>query len=1028
MIECPSPMQLRAFLTDELEPPATSAIEAHIEACAVCQEELERMTPRNGYANGQEAGNIGQPAGSAAQFLRRLERKTPSIMPVGASPPDVGRIADRNLLFGVLAMQVDLIEAGQFADVCSAWASRKHVPLADLMVERGWLTLADKDEVERLLLRKLKRHSGDVQAGLAEVASPEIVRSLANVDDADIHRSLVGLASPVGTLSGKQQSPPRVFVSTINYELGTRERYSLSRLHARGGIGRVWLAQDVDLGREVALKELLPDQANSPQACARFLAEAKITGQLEHPSIVPVYELSRRPDGLEPFYTMRFIKGRTLTEASKEYHARRVAGQATTMELCELLNAFVAVSYAVAYAHSRGVIHRDLKGQNVILGKYGEVIVLDWGLAKVVGGPDDVRPEASITASLPVALVSSDSHDQTLQGQVLGTPAYMAPEQAQGRQDLVDQRTDVYGLGAILYEILTGKAPFSGGDTRELLQRVVNDAPGRPRSEVPATAPALEAICLKAMEKIPARRYPSARALGQDVQRFLVDEPVSAYPERWPSTLLRWGRRHKMLVTSAAAILIVGFAALTVNTFLLGQANRRTQEQRDEAERQRGLAEQHRNLADQAAAEARAINDFLTEDLLGQADPDRNSPNKRITVEELLRKAESRIDRNARFAAIPWTEASLHYTIAKTYAKLGLNPEAERHFRRTMEIRRAELGVDHPETLAAQEALADFLNIAMQRPVESEPLAKQTWEARARVLGPEDRDTLDSMDTYAVAVGLAGRKRESSEISRRCFIARKRTLGLEDEQTLMSMNNLAVALAELGEYEESVSLLRDVVTVRRKQNGPPSELINCVYNLANNLYMAGQLEEAEKLIAAFVDKAVATLGPESPAVDRMLSVAVRVWVDVGQLDKAIAQGVEVLTRRRKKLPAGHYLIGAILLDLGRAQALQGEFKEAKLKLDEAYTVIRDAPQRHGYMVFWAMTWRGFCLTGLERYADAEPLLIAAEKGQRESVGTPSRHYAATVEYLAALYDKWGRPEQAAEWRNKKSLLPQVTKP
>jgi eukaryotic-like serine/threonine-protein kinase len=1005
MTECPSTNHMRAFLADALDANATAAAEAHVEACSRCQGELDRLTSAMGPADKNGAGGVAeQPLpgnGSAAAFLRRLEREAPSIAPAAPSPPDVRGIADRNLLFGVLAMQVDLIEPGQFADVCSAWATRKHVPLADLMVERGWLTPADKDEVERLLLRKLKRHKGDAAAGLAEVASPDIVRSLGDVHDDEIHRSLAALPPAAG----------RVFLSTTNFELGTRERYSLSRLHARGGIGRVWLAQDVDLGREVALKELLPGQANQPQACARFLAEAKITGQLEHPGIVPVYELSRRPNGQEPFYTMRFIKGRTLTEASKEYHVRRAAGHATTMDLRELLSAFVAVSYAVAYAHSRGVIHRDLKGQNVILGKYGEVIVLDWGLAKMVGGPDDERPNISINASLPVALAAGDSHDQTLQGQVLGTPAYMAPEQAQGRQDLVDQRTDVYGLGAILYEILAGEAPFCGGDTRDLLQRVVNEVPARPRNQVPATAPALEAICLKAMAKKPGDRYSTARALGQDVQKFLADEPVAAYPERWTVSLSRWGRRHRSLVGGAAALLIVGVAALTVTTVLLGQANRRTQVQRDEAER-------HRGLADQAAAEARAVNDFLTEDLLGQADPDRNSPKKQITVEELLRKAEARIDRSPRFAAMPWIEASLHYTIAKTYAKLGLNPEAERHFRRAMEIRREFLGPDHPETLAAQEALADFLNIAMQRPAESEPLAKQTWEARSRVLGPEHRDTLDSLDTYAVAVGLAGRKRAAADLSRQCLNARKATLGLEDEQTLLSMNNLAVLLVELGDYDESVSLIREAVTVRRKQVGPPSELIANVYNLVNTLYLAGNLEEADKLVAEFLDKAVETLGPESPAVDLMSGIAVRVWVDVGRLDNAIERGGKVLANRRKKHATGHYLIGAILLDLGRAQAAQGKFEVAMSNLDEAYSIIRDAPQRHAHFVYWALTWRGVCLTGLERYAEAEPLLIKAEEGLRESISTPTRHYTAAVEHLATLYEKWGRPNQAAEWRNK----------
>ena len=164
----------------------------------------------------------------------------------------------------------------------------------------------------------------------------------------------------------------------------SRERYTLTHLHAKGGMGRVWLARDSALGRQIALKELRPDQADNSIVCSRFLYEAKITAQLEHPGIVPVYELG---EGEAPYYTMRFVRGRTLSEAIRAYHKKRAAGEADSVGRVELLTAFVNVCHAVAYAHSRGIIHRDLKGQNVVLGDFGEVMVLDWGLAKRVG-PD----------------------------------------------------------------------------------------------------------------------------------------------------------------------------------------------------------------------------------------------------------------------------------------------------------------------------------------------------------------------------------------------------------------------------------------------------------------------------------------------------------------------------------------------------------------------------------------------------------------------------------------------------------------
>jgi PAS domain S-box-containing protein len=294
------------------------------------------------------------------------------------------------------------------------------------------------------------------------------------------------------------------------------ERYHRLRLHATGGIGRVWLARDGDLGRDVALKELRPEHAEDVKFVARFLQEARITGQLEHPAIIPVYSLVSDRDGRQPQYTMRFVKGHTLSAAARAFHDRRVAERADPIELPTLLNAFVTVCNAVAYAHSRGVIHRDLKGQNVILGEFGEVVVLDWGLAKLVARPEDAtRPSTVVLDDI------SNDGGYTLQGEKLGTPAYMAPEQADGRLDQINFHTDVYGLGAILYEILTAKPPFAGGDTQEVLRKVREVEPALPRLSWPQVPPELEALCLRALVKRPEDRCASAVEMGRHVQRWL---------------------------------------------------------------------------------------------------------------------------------------------------------------------------------------------------------------------------------------------------------------------------------------------------------------------------------------------------------------------------------------------------------------------------------------------------------------------------------------------------------------------------
>jgi serine/threonine-protein kinase len=262
----------------------------------------------------------------------------------------------------------------------------------------------------------------------------------------------------------------------------------------------------------VAIKELLPENAANDRTIARFIREARLTGQLEHPAIVPVYELSSQTGTDRHFYAMRFVRGRTLSAASRAYHARRAQGKADPLEFVALLTAFAAVCNAIGFAHSRGVLHRDLKGDNIILGDFGEVIVLDWGLAKLVGQQEELQTDISWTDSQDAGL--------TIQGEVVGTPAYMAPEQAEGRLDQIDQRTDIFGLGAIFYEILTGQPPFVGTNTLEVIKKAVQGTPAPARQVWSQVPQGLEEICLKAMAKHPEQRYASAVDLAQEVLRW----------------------------------------------------------------------------------------------------------------------------------------------------------------------------------------------------------------------------------------------------------------------------------------------------------------------------------------------------------------------------------------------------------------------------------------------------------------------------------------------------------------------------
>jgi tetratricopeptide (TPR) repeat protein/tRNA A-37 threonylcarbamoyl transferase component Bud32 len=467
---------------------------------------------------------------------------------------------DRQLLFAVLALQLEFITAQQFAEICTVWATRKNRSLAELLADRGWLNKQDHSDIERLLTRKIERHGGDLVATLREAGQDERVKgSLASIPDVTIHRSLMPTPPP----QGLSLMATRAFVPDGS------ERYTLSHVHRTGGIGRVWLAHDVALRREVALKELRPDRSSNEAMWTMFLREARITGQLEHPGIVPIYEVGQRPDDKGPFYTMRFIRGQTLAEAADQYHSRLKKGEAGPLELRSLLAAFVGVCNAVGYAHSRGVLHRDLKPQNVVLGAFGEVIVLDWGLARLTGEPEPGPP--------PMDLGSKDGLESTRQGHVVGTPAYMSPEQAQGRLDILGPPTDVYGLGAVLLHILTNEPPYSAPTPEEIQTQVVNDPVKPPHLRAVGVPPALDAVCLKALSKKPDDRYESASALADEVQHWLADEPVQAYPEPVAVRASRWARRHKAVVSAATVFMAVSVIALATASTLIYREKRATE-------------------------------------------------------------------------------------------------------------------------------------------------------------------------------------------------------------------------------------------------------------------------------------------------------------------------------------------------------------------------------------------------------------------------------------------------------------------
>ncbi len=493
---------------------------------------------------------------------------------------------DRNLLFAVIALQDDLIDRTQFADVCAGWAMRLDRPLADLLIERKWITDRDRSDVERKIERKLKKNQGDVRATLGAAAPIEARDVLGAIKNPQIRHSIHALPPARGHVLVETLVPPPAQRDSL--------RYTLTRLHAEGGLGKIWIAHDTDLNRDVALKEIKSSTEPNPDSWRRFLKEAQITGQLEHPNIVPVYELARRKEDDQPFYTMRFLRGQNLRLSIAEFHRRRGGKPANRLELQrQLLEPFVKVCQAVAYAHSRWVIHRDLKPENVVLGAYGEVVLLDWGLAKVVGQSDPAGTEPRIS-------VSAEAETKQTVGQV-GTPAYMAPEQAAADNDRIGTRTDVYGLGAILFEILTGQPPVSGSSVVDVFSKIQAGHLPKAREIDPTVPRALEAVCSKAMALEPANRYPRVEDLAEDVRRWIVDEPVSVHRDPLAVRMTRWGRRHRTLATSAAALLVATVIGLTVGVVLIERERGKTDAQRKIATTNATRALHNLRLAQDAA-------------------------------------------------------------------------------------------------------------------------------------------------------------------------------------------------------------------------------------------------------------------------------------------------------------------------------------------------------------------------------------------------------------------------------------------
>jgi tetratricopeptide (TPR) repeat protein len=707
---------------------------------------------------------------------------------------------------------------------------------------------------------------------------------------------------------------------------------------------------------------------------------------------------------------------------------------------------------ALDHAHTRGILHRDIKPANLLLDAEGRLWVTDFGLAQVRG--DDRL---------------------TLSGDVLGTLRYMSPEQALGRRVVVDGRTDVYSLGVTLYELLTLRPAVDGRDRAEILRRIAEREPVAARRLNPALPRDLETIVAKAMEKEPGARYATARELADDLRNYLEDRPIRARRPRMLDRAGKWSRRHRGVVTTAALLLVLGTLGTSIGLVWALRAEAKAKEE---------------------AAITKAVNDFLLEDLLAQASPDKNPRNKKVTVEELLDRAAARIA--GKFAQHPAVEAKIRLTIGNAYGALSNYEAARLHLERAWALYRNALGEEDLNALHALSALA-----MAYPPHDGEPLLAKVLEVRRRVLGAKNPDTLDSMINLAEAYQAQGRYSDAEplllralEISRHVrgeenpdtramnnlaviylhepqkaepllaevVKVHSRVDGEESTATLTAMNNLAEVYVGKGEYLKAVELLARTLEISRRVRGKDHDLtLQVMNNLGRAYWLARKLDRSIALFEELVQTCSASLGPDDPLTIRaMINLGVN-YRDAGRLPKATELLEQIWAKARTQTdPQSNKLF--IRRALAETYERAGQFAKAESLYRET---LKEASKRHGeasppddaraltslawnlvkqqryveaepllrdclkfreqketnnWETFSTKSLLGGSLLGQKKYDEAEPLLLAGYEGmkQREEKIPPISRFRLTeaIEWLVQLYEAWGKPEQAAEWRAK----------
>jgi serine/threonine-protein kinase len=993
--------------------------------------------------------------------------------------------AHRDLLFGLLALQNGLIDQVQLVAAFQSWTRDKARLLADHLVERGDIDSDQRAGVDAMVALHLKKHGGDADKTLAAIPAARSTRlRLVQVGDPELSRTV----ARVGSGSTEADAD-----ETATYTVGTAtsdgQRFRVLRPHARGGLGAVFVALDGELHREVALKQILDHHADDPMSRQRFVLEAEITGGLEHPGIVPVYGLGTYADG-RPYYAMRFIRGESLKQAVDRFHAagwgerseahrdahrkadrkshrnadRSVGLEDSThptseplsdpgrrsLELRMLLRRFIDVCNAIHYAHSRGVLHRDVKPGNIIVGKYGETLVVDWGLAKPLGRSEVPGEERML------APAATGGSSETLPGSALGTPAYMSPEQARGDLDRVGPRSDVYSLGATLYYLLCGKSPFEGDDAGTVLRAVREGRFAAPRQWDISIDKALEAICVKAMSLAPEDRYPTAKDLAGDIERWMADEPVSARKEPARDRLARWGRRHRTLVAAAAVLLLSTVAALALGLYAVGREQRETRAQRDRAE-QALAAESRARKRTRAALDE--MSSRVIEDLMARTAAPKLEPEQ----EDFLRKA---LDFYGEFAAetgndveVRWGVAGAHRRIAAIQRKLSQLTAAEEAFSEALAIV-DRLAAEFPGQPIYSRAQAEIhheiatIDHDTSRPKDGELHERKALAVLASL--PEDikadPDLIKSQAEFEMNLGRLlfdlGRLGDADKAMRVAVeTARKAAAGSSSPRSRFTLALVLYTQADRSirsgrdssaeaPAREAVGLLRSLVQERPLDVQFRLFLASSLSALASSLGATGRASDAETAYRECMS-VFGQLATEFPGVSRYRS-SLAVTYDLlailmanhGRLAEAERYFRDEVALRRRlaadfpsepaypdELGSALNNLGVLLYTTGRIAAAEESYREASTVLQRLAERFPEKPEYRDRSGVWKFNL-GILLhsSGQQRKSEASTReaielqrpLVASQPGQARY----RFHLAKSLELLASILRGENRVEEA----------------